>query len=729
MQAIRPLQHLPKRTILAVLIALSFPISGWAADAVPDAVMPTITVTSAGPSSVSGKTEGTQSYTSGSTRTATPLSTSLRDTPQSVTVVTRQRIDDQASYNITDVLNNVTGVSVQQYETNRAQFTARGFDINTLMIDGTPTTWDQAWSSGEIATSLAIYDRVEVVRGATGLTSGTGNPSAAINLVRKRASAKELEGKVEVGIGRWNERRVMADVATPLNQSGSLRGRFVAEHYEQDSWVDRLSNRNQTMLASFEVDLGANTLLSGGFSRQDGKSRGAMWGGLPVWYSDGTATNWDRSKSTAADWVRWDSESETYFASLEHNFSNDWRLKASYNHTERESDSYLYYMFGAPDRATGLGLFTFPGSYLVNTRQEDVGVEVAGPFALWGRKHELAFGYVHSQQKFGADSRNAVGGSAPDFNTYTGAVPEPAWSPLTFYQADKTTQEAAYGVARLRVADPLQVILGARVTQYTRSGTSALQPAPYQLKTGSEVTPYAGVVYDINESYSAYASYTDIFLPQQQRDINAAYLPPVEGKSSEIGIKGEFFEGRLNASASLFRIRQDNLAQATGVTIAGTVPPETAYAASKGATSEGFELDLAGELAKGWNASVGITKFRIKDANGVGINTHYPREMLRVFTTYRLPGEWNVLTIGGGVNWQGKTYTEALNPSGATQRIQQKSFALVNLMARYDVNKQLSAQLNINNLFDKKFYNVFDAFDQMTYGEPRSVSVALNYKF
>ena len=90
------------------------------------------------------------SYTIGRTRTATPLDMSLRDTPQSVSVITQQRIEDQGLLTITDVANNVTGVSVNQYETHRASFTARGFEVTNLQIDNIPTTWDAAWSAGEV---------------------------------------------------------------------------------------------------------------------------------------------------------------------------------------------------------------------------------------------------------------------------------------------------------------------------------------------------------------------------------------------------------------------------------------------------------------------------------------------------------------------------------------------------------------------------------------------------
>ena len=712
------------RTI-PLLVVLALPMLSNAQDASREAVLPAVAVSGQG---LGEATEGTGSYTTGKSRTATPLSLSLRETPQSVSVVTQQRIEDQGLSSITDALNNVTGVSVHQYETSRAQFTARGFDINALMIDGIPTTWDQSWSSGEIMTSLAIYDRVEVVRGATGLTTGAGDPSAAVNLVRKRATSKEFTGTAEVGIGSWNERRAMFDIATPLNEAKTFRVRVVGEHASSDSWVDNLSNKRQTLFATFEADLTPNTVLSAGISHQENDPKGSMWGGLPVWYSDGTRTDWHRSKTTSADWVRWNSVYENYFAALEHQFDSGWKVKASYNFGDRTADSYLLYVYNAPDRTSGLGMATWPGSYLVHTQQEDVGLQANGPFTLLGRTHELAVGYTHSRQDFTSDSRSGGFGAAPNFNTWDGTYPEPAWGALTYYGQSTTKQNAFFGTARFSLADPLKLIVGARLTHYEQSGDTA-SGSPYSMKVSHQVTPYAGVVYDINDTFSAYTSYTDIFQPQQKRDLSGKYLDPIIGKSTEIGIKGAFFGDRLNASATVFKIVQDNLAQSTGLTIAGTTPPETAYRTSEGATSKGFEFDVSGELTPHWSVSAGYTQFRASDANGTDVNTIYPRKLLRLFTSYRLHGDLAGLTLGGGVNWQDKTYTDAANPLGNIERIEQDAYALVNLMARYEFSKQLSAQLNINNVFDKKYFAMFDAYSQMTYGAPRNATLKMTYKF
>jgi len=725
-----------QRRKLAVMVALALPLMAQAGpeEADTSTVLPQVEVRA---DKLGETTEGTGSYTTGRSRSATPLSMSLRDTPQSVTVVTQQRIEDQNLVTVTDVVNNVTGVSVNQYETNRAGFTARGFDIDNLQIDGVPTTWDQPWSSGEVLGSLAIYDRVEVVRGATGLMTGAGNPSAAINLVRKRASSKTLTGSAELGIGRWDERRGQIDVSSGLNESGSIRGRVVGEYLEGDSWVALQKKKDKTFYATVEADLTPNTVLSAGYSRQETDPKAPMWGGLPFWYTDGTEANWDVSKTTAADWARWSTEYENYFAKLEHRFDNGWQVNATFARGDRSADSKLLYLSGVPDRQTGLGMFAFSGSYLTHTTQNDFGLHASGPFELFGRKHEAAFGYMHMKQHFNSDSRNAdfgsVDSSVGNFNNWNGAAyPEPAWSAPAFYESSQTRQEGLYGVARFSITDPLKAIIGARVTNYDKRGYGLYTPE-YRLKYDNEITPYAGLVYDLSNNYSVYASYTDIFQPQNLKDLAGNNLDPIKGKSYEAGVKGEFFDGRLNASFAVFQTRQDKLGQEAGLVDRdgnGPLAPEAYYRAARGAKSEGYEFDLAGQLARGWNASLGFSQFRARDAADVDINSVYPRKLLRVFTTYTLPGELSGLTVGGGVNWEGRTYTVDPNaPAGTNGLINQDSFALINLMARYDITKQLSVQANVNNVTDKKHFGMFAAYGALTYAAPRSASLLVKYRF
>lgn len=669
-------------------------------------------------------------YRPGLSSTSTGLSLTSRQTPQSVTVVTQQRIEDERMQTVTDVVNRTTGVSVNQYETHRAGFTSRGFDITNLQVDGTPTTWDAAWSSGEVQTSLAIFDHVEVVRGATGLMTGAGDPSAAINLVRKRADSKELTGTAELGYGSWDQLRMLGDVSAPLNDSGSVRARVVGEFTQGDSWADFRNDQSSTLFGTVEADLSPDTVLSVGVSRQETDPRAPMWGGLPYWYSDtGRVIQWDRSATTAPKWARWNTEYTNAYATLEHRFGNDWRVRANVSRGKRQADSYLLYLFGLLNE-DGSGLVTFPGSYLTDTTQDDIDLHIGGPFTLGGRTHELAFGAMHSNNDFRSDSRNGAMPWPPvgNFHEWDGNYPEPVWSAPYLYETSETRQDGLYAVARFSIADPLSVITGARLSDYKKTG-SGLYAAPYKVEVDNEVTPYAGIVYDFSQAWSAYASYTDIFQPQDAKDIEGQLLDPVVGRSAEVGMKADLLDGRLYASAAVFRIEQDNLAQEAGTIDRGN-GPEVYYRAAEGATSRGFEFEVAGEIATDWNASIGYSQFKATDANDVDFNTIYPRKLLRLFTTYRLPGAWSALTIGGGASWESSTYTiDPAAPAGSSGRIEQDAHALVNLMARYEFTPRMSAQLNVDNALDETYFGMFAAYNAVTYGAPRSVQATVRYRF
>ena len=676
-------------------------------------------------------TEGSESYTAEAARTATPLSLSLRETPQSVSVVTRQRIEDQDMQNILDVVNNATGVSVNRYETTRAQFNARGFAINALMIDGVPTIWEQPWSSGEIFSSLAMYDRVEVVRGANGLMTGSGDPSASLNLARKRASSRDLTGSVELSAGTWDTYSTLGDVSFALNDAGTVRGRLVGEYQDGDSWIDMHANQTETLYGTMDVDLSEDTTLWFGLSRQENTSDSPMWGALPIWYADGSRTDWSRSKTTSADWSKWDTSYDTYFVNLDHELGSGWQLNLSYNRGEREADSYLLYLYGNPGRNGSSPMSAMAGSYNVNTVQDDYSVRFSGPVSLFNRDHEVAFGYIYSKQDFDADSRAVLAGSptVPDFDAYDGHHPAPTWSGLTPYGSGETIQKGYYGVSRLNLTDDLKVILGARVSDYEKTEYDYLRDTRSTLDVHGEVTPYAGIIYDLSNTLSAYASYTDVFQPQSEKNASNQQLQPIVGESYEMGLKGEFYDGALNASAAIFQIKQDNLGSNTGVRIDPAEPALGFSYVESEAVSKGFELEVSGEIMPGWHLSAGYTQFEVEDGNGDDTNTLYPTKLLRTFTTYRFAGDWSRLTIGGGVNWQDSIYTYATNPADEREKIEQDAYALVNLMARYNITDNLSAQINANNVTDEKYFDIFDAYGALTYGAPRSVTATAKYRF
>src|SRR5690606_36162797 len=151
--------------------------------------------------------------------------------------------------------------------------------------DGIPTavTGGSGWAAGESAIDPIIYDRIEVVRGATGLMTGAGNPSAAVNFVRKRASSRDFAADLSLGAGSHDTYRASADLQTPLTEDGRVRGRIVGAHQQGHSFLDRYSTRKSIFYGTVEADLTDRTVLRLGYHYQDNAPKGSAWGGFPLW--------------------------------------------------------------------------------------------------------------------------------------------------------------------------------------------------------------------------------------------------------------------------------------------------------------------------------------------------------------------------------------------------------------------------------------------------------------
>ncbi|WP_028946035.1 TonB-dependent siderophore receptor [Pseudomonas vranovensis] len=684
--------------------------------------------------------EGTGSYTTGLSSTATKLPLSLRETPQSISVVTRQRMDDQGLNDLTEVLKQTPGLSVQSLGSERFNIYSRGYSVDNYQFDGIPTTLDiVSQVSAQSLADMAIYDRVEVLRGATGLMTGAGDPSATINMVRKRPTA-EFKGHITAGLGSWDKYRTELDLSGPLTPTGNVRGRMVAAYQQNNSYVDHYSQEKQIFYGILEADLTDTTVLTVGADYQKNDPQGSSSVAFPLFYSNGQQTDFSRSTNSAARWSSNPQDALNTFASIEQQLGYDWSLKVAVNQMYIKRDDYKLATasWGFPDLNTGAGVRLYGGAGSTWQKQTGVDVQAQGPFQLFGRQHELIVGYNFSryENRHSPLRGSAIEGTFVNFYAWDNYTSEPNTSNGKLYDGDTTIyQNGTYIATRLRPTDALSIILGARASDYKYNYDLEYVLTPNsnrttQYRESGVVTPYAGVVYDLNDIHSVYASYTSIYKPQSVRDASGATLDPREGDNYEIGLKSEFFGGRLNTSLAAYEIKQDNLAVIDpGQVIPGTT--SAAYKAVSGATTRGFEIEANGELMPDWNVAASYNHSITEDADDERINTEAPANMVKLWTTYRLPGDLNRLTIGGGANWQSGTHI-TVTPSTAlgTVKASQDQFTVVNLMARYQLTDQLSTTLNVNNVFDKKYISALDTtFFSGYYGEPRNVMLSTQYRF
>lgn len=689
-------------------------------------------------------TEATGSYAAlGPLSTATRLPLSVRETPQSISVMTRQRIEDENLRSVESVLDRTPGISIQNIGSSRFSIMSRGYAIENYQLDGVLTTTDiVSQNVPQSQADLIIYDRVEVLRGATALLTGAGDPSGTINLVRKKPT-QEFKGYAAAGMGSWDRYRSELDVAGPLNTAGSLRGRLVAAYEKGGTHIDYFKQEKTVLYGVLEADLSDQTLLSIGMDYQKSDPKGSSSSGLPLFYSDGQQTNFGPRRNAAARWANDQIEAYNLFANLEHQFAQDWKLKLSANHLYGErkflgADA----SWGYPDRSTGDDVMLYGGSGSARQRQTGLDAQIQGPFNLLGRQHELVLGFNWSDfENLHRPANDDIEGRDINLNTWGNQTPKPTIidSKLMNYEGQQK-QYGTYGAVRFKPRDDLSVILGARISHYQYKLSQIYSVPAYasgnavtRMNESGVVTPYAGIVFDLNAQHSLYASYTNIFKPQSVRSRSGAVLDPREGDNYEIGLKTDWMDGRLNSTIALYTIRQDNLAEVDpGQTVPGTVPPATAYRAVSGAKTRGLDMELNGELAQGWQISASYNYNTTEDAEGERIRTTFPRQMAKLWSTYRLPGAWHALTLGGGVNWQDRIYYSATTWAlpGVTLKGEQERYAVVNLMARYDFSQKFSATLNVNNLFDKEYLQGLDAtFNTGIYAPTRNAWLNLRYNF
>ncbi|WP_026803991.1 TonB-dependent siderophore receptor [Aliarcobacter lanthieri] len=667
-------------------------------------------------SALGSTTEGSNSYTTGSMRTATKLDLSIRETPQSVSVITQQMIEDKKIDDFDTLMKNVTGVRVEKgVLDSRSSYSLRGFSLDYYQMDGIPMAKND-FAMYNYNTDM--FDRIEIVKGSNGLTSGAGNPGGAINMVRKHANSKVFTGSIDASAGSWDTYKIKTDISTPLNSDGSVRARLVASHKETDTFKDRVHNENDLVYAVIDADITDTTTISAGASYEledlDGDSNN-----LPAFYKDGTKTNFDRSKNYSPDWSSWDTERKSYFLDVKQYLPNDILLNAVYTHndikTKDRFNGYLTVWSGLNKDGSGLEYSWMYGPQDID--EDNVDIYSSIPFKLFNREHEIIAGFQYNKQNTKQTWKGDGDISIDNLFTQNGSeLAKPITTTSVPGFISETKQTAFYLTGKFEIVDDLKLILGGRLTNYDFDELSSRfnQRTKYDVK--NEFTPFVGLVYDIDENHSAYASYTDIFKPQNARDKDDKLLDPIVGRNYEVGVKGEYFDKKLNAGITLFRIEQDNVAEDTGLkNQAGNSISE----AKDGVVSKGVELEINGKLTDNWDLSLGYVHFSAEEANGNKFNTRAPRSNINIFTKYSM----NDFSVGAGVNWKSDTYI-----GSGSKKISQDSYAIVDLMASYNFTKSLTGQININNLFDKTYYSGYST-NAYAYGEPVNALVSLKYKF
>lgn len=650
---------------------------------------------------------------------ATGLDLSLRETPQSVTVVDRQRIDDFALTTVNDLLEQAVGVNVQRNETDRTAYSSRGFDITNFQVDGIGLPLLGA-VDGDLDTIL--YERVDIVRGANAIMTGVGNPSATINYLRKRPTAAFQANASAYG-GSFDMWRLEGDVSGPLDAAGTLRARVIGAHEERNSYLDYNKVNRNVIGGLLALDITPSLTATIGYTRQDNRAQGILWGALPLIYSDGTRIPYRRSASTAAPWTYADVVNQSAFGELAYRIGGDWSVRGVFTYNDVDSKAKRLYAGGTPDPVTGLGVTASSGLYPSQNKQYLIDGYASGSVELFGRRHQVAFGVSNGWLR-GTESE-AFSNDAIDYGDIrllgSFVPPEPTYPEAELQGRERDRLTRVYGAIHLNFTDRLKGVAGASAVWLKTTGFSYGSDLG---RKNSKVSPYAGLLFDLTKNLTLYASYTAIYAPQSRVDVTNTRLVPAKGTAIEGGIKGSWLDGRLYATAVLFKAKQRGLASYVGTFDGTDGPLGVDYYEGQDTTAKGYEVEVSGRVANRWLLSGGYTHLSIHDDLGGAARTFVPRDTVKLAASYEV-SEWRDLKLGAQFRYQ-----SAISGSddSAGLPIRQKGYAVLDLLAGIKLAEHVHASVNVRNVTNAKYLNSLE-WGQAYYAPPRTAigTIRLDY--
>jgi outer membrane receptor for ferric coprogen and ferric-rhodotorulic acid len=690
--------------------------------------------------------EGTQSYAARAVTIGKGVHT-LKETPQSVTVMTRKMLDDQNLNTLEQVLDKTPGITVYDSPMGGKYFYSRGFNLDgQYQYDGVPLDVGGNYvQANSFSSDMAFYDRVEILKGAAGMMKGSGSSAGGVNFVRKRGQDK-AQTTLTLSAGTWDNYRGQVDVGGPLNESGTVRGRAVATLQDRQYFYDNAKRQDQVLYGALDWDVTPDTTLGVGLAYED-IDASPCYTGLPR-YADGSDLKLSRSTCLGASWNDLQSQRITGFADLKHRFNDDWTLNFASVYTHNNQNLEYGYSEGAvPVGASSAGIRRHVGRF--DYDQDDYGFDsyVDGKFEAFGLEHELIVGANASRQKtHDYFALMPLNGTQNPFDP-SPAFPHPSKDEFLANPSrggseptdSTTTQYGTYATLRLKLAEPLTLVLGTRVSWYRNESDSYTQAWDYWVHNRSQengqVTPFAAVLYDLNDEWTAYASYADIFQPQSNL-VNAQgqALQPKTGANYELGIKGELFGGALNTAFNLFRTIEEHRAETDFVDTCKGSGDQYCYTDSGKVRAQGFEAEVSGSPIERLQLLAGYTYTQTKYLNTINptdptelnfTSSFIPRHMLKVWGDYQLAGALDRWTVGAGVSSQSENFRRQGNLS-----IEQAGYTLWSGRVQYRLDEHWSLALNGNNLLDKRYYATVGATGWGNhYGEPRNFMLTLKGSF
>jgi len=660
------------------------------------------------------------------TSTVTKTDTPLIDTPQAVTVLDEKFLKDTGVNSIGDAVRYVPGVGTAQGEGNRDTVVFRGnSSTGDYFVDG---------MRDDVQYYRDFYniERVEVLKGPSGMIFGRGGPGGVLNRVTKQAvigepSFYELSGL----IGSWDQYRTTFDINQAFDNARALRVTGVYE--DSESYRDGVYNERVGVNPNFGWAISDKTTLRFGFeyfTDERTADRGIpSFNGKPYKDTDESTFFGDPDRSPT------DVEMYAFTASIDHEFTDNITLR----NTTRYADYDKFYQNVFASGAVTAGGMVPIAAYNNDTQRENFlnQTDVVFKFDTGKVGHTLLTGMELSRQE--TDNFRETGYSVLVGNTGLGSVSaaNPRYNgPLYFRQSatDADNHGVAEGLAlyvqdQIELLPQLQLIAGLRADflemdfRNNRTGE--------RIETSDDLySPRVGLVYKPIENVSLYASYARTYVPRSGEQLasltlNNASLEPEEFENFEIGAKWDATE-RLSFTAAAYQLERSNqaIAEPTAGQPGGT--PAGTLMLVDGQEVKGIELGFTGQITDHWSIAAGYayqegetqsTSGAIPDGTPI---QQLPKHSLSVWNRYDFNEHWGV---GIGAIYRDEIFAAADNA------VTLPSFVRFDAALFYRHNDNLSAQLNIENILDREYYATAHNNNNITPGSPIAVRLGMTYRF
>ncbi|CAI8758542.1 Metal-pseudopaline receptor CntO [Pseudomonas sp. IT-P12] len=708
-----------RRTLVSLCLLHAVPTLAWAEQTAHDPARIELETLSINADALDyeradGPVEGYKATRSAS---ATRTDTALHETPQSVSVVPRDVIEDTGATRLQDALDYAGGVGRANNFGGQGltTFTVRGFTTGEFYRNGFPI--NRGYPNAPDANTI---ERLEVLRGPATSLYGRGDPGGTFNVVSKQPLP---ESKVTLG-SQFDDQgmhRATLDATGPLNQDGSLAYRLNLLGEGGESFRDDVESERYDVapVISWQVNDTTKIVFEGDYMRNN----------HPL--DRGLTRYTTQTGSASRDTYIWEKGSDNLLHNdnnmtqvrFEHLLNDDWTLGGGFQFLDGSLKGNAVEANSAP--ADGRTLQRNFNYRKLEWTDRDFQLNLTGHFDTAGFAHTLLTGIEYENYDYNSIIRrsSAAAGTYPiDLYNPVLGQPRPALTRTTTWDKENLKTWAFFIQDQVALTERLKALAGVRLERFEHDYDDKLADSRDFTKGQNAATPRFGLLYDLTDTVAVYANTARSFKPNSGTPFAGGGFDPEKGKSYELGVKWEALERQLSVDAAVYHIVKENVLTLD--------PVNTNYSLAAGKMrSRGLDINVAGNITPEWRVIGGyayVDAEVIEDnrlPNGTRL-ANIPRNSFSLLNTYEFQdGLAKGLGLGAGLK-----YVDDRNGQTETQTYTMDRYSVVDLLSFYKVNEHVRLNLDVKNVFNKGYDE--GAFNTYAYpGEPRTVQMGIAYTF